>query len=137
MNQATIDHIAERLNQWLSRPSRSQRTHVSALFGAGISVAAGTSDFRTPVTGMFSTLRPELLTATEEERDMMRLEPKSVLSARLFHKNQLACLELLRPLILGMAEQRPMVPLAHRFFQILHQKGTIQSAIPLHFIAFL
>ncbi len=58
----------------LSKFIREKKPKIGALFGAGISVAAGIPDFRSP-GGMYDTLKPELLTATALERDQMSLDP--------------------------------------------------------------
>ena len=44
---------------------------VCILTGAGVSVAAGIPDFRSP-GGMYASLRPELITATEAQRQLMK-----------------------------------------------------------------
>lgn len=61
---------------------------VGFLIGAGVSVAAGLPDFRSP-GGMYDTLRPELLTATDAQRRAMKSDPTTVVSYSLFKYNQL------------------------------------------------
>jgi NAD-dependent SIR2 family protein deacetylase len=97
MSVASIKQVAEKI--------RSGGLRVSCLFGAGISVGAGIPDFRSP-GGMYDTLRPELLTATEAQRRAMRSDPTQVVSIDVFAENQLPYLELRRPFILGVAEKR-------------------------------
>ena len=58
---------------------RSRCQSVAFLTGAGVSVAAGIPDFRSP-GGMYDTLRPELLTATAAQRRAMALDPTTVVS---------------------------------------------------------
>jgi NAD-dependent SIR2 family protein deacetylase len=115
----SIDHIAQLLTS--QAPPR-----VTVLLGAGISVAAGIPDYRS-LGGMYQTLRPELLTASEDQRDMMRVRSSRVLSTEIFQQNPLPCLEIMRPLILGVADQKWQPTLSHRFVQVLHEKGTIQT----------
>ena len=61
---------------------------VAFLTGAGVSVAAGIPDFRSP-GGLYDTLRPELLTASPQEQSFMAREPTAVVSWDLFRQNQL------------------------------------------------
>ncbi len=61
---------------------------VGFLIGAGVSVAAGLPDFRSP-GGMYDTLRPELLSATDAQRRAMKVDPTVVVSFSLFRHNQL------------------------------------------------
>jgi NAD-dependent SIR2 family protein deacetylase len=119
----SIDHIVQQLL------APSKRPRVTVLLGAGVSVAAGIPDYRSP-GGMYETLRPELLTASEDERDMMRDDPTNVVSLTLFEQNQLPFLELLRPVILGVAEKKWQPVLAHRFLQVLHEKGMLRHRLP-------
>ena len=48
--------------------------NVVVLSGAGVSCAAGIPDFRSP-GGMYDSLRPELLTATAQQRALMAQDP--------------------------------------------------------------
>ena len=77
---------------------------VCILTGAGVSVASGIPDFRSP-GGMYDTLKPELLTATDQERAEMRANPTHVVSWQLFRDNQLPYLELRRPFMLGILDR--------------------------------
>lgn len=92
---------------------------VVVLTGAGISVAAGIPDFRSP-GGMYDTLRPDLLTATDEQRRMMEADPTSVVSWTIFSQSSLPYLELRRPFILNVAQRRWKPTAAHHFLAALH-----------------
>jgi len=95
------------------------------LTGAGVSVGAGIPDFRSP-GGMYDTLRPELLTATEEQRREMKHDPTFVVNKRLFLANQLCYLELRRPFILGLAESKWKATIAHWFISLCNKKGLLR-----------
>lgn len=109
-----------------SKPNSARHPPVSVLLGAGISVAAGIPDLRS-CGGMYDTLQPELLTASKEERDIMREDPTFVMSTALFRENQLPLLEFLRPLILNVADHKWQPTLSHRFLELLHEKGAIHQ----------
>jgi NAD+-dependent protein deacetylase sirtuin 2 len=98
---------------------------VVVLTGAGVSCAAGIPDFRSP-GGLYSTLKPDLITATEQQRDYMRFDPTAVVDIRLFSVNQFPYLEVRRPFILGTAEMKWKATLSHFFMQVLHDKGMLQ-----------
>mmetsp|Transcript_61555 Transcript_61555/g.71931 ORF Transcript_61555/g.71931 Transcript_61555/m.71931 type:complete len:576 (-) Transcript_61555:87-1814(-) len=94
---------------------------IAILAGAGMSKASGIPDFRS-AGGLYETLRPEELTASEEERMLMANDPTAVFDRHLFLKNPLPCLELERSFILGTREARWRATIAHRFVELLHQK---------------
>jgi NAD-dependent SIR2 family protein deacetylase len=71
---------------------------------------------------MYDTLRPDLLTATEAQRRRMREEPTTVVSWDLFKENPFPYLEVRRPFILGTRDGRWRATIAHRFFELLHER---------------
>lgn len=101
------------------------RGGVAVLSGAGVSVASGIPDFRSP-GGLYDTLRPELLTATVPERNMMRHSATAVVDYELFRVNQFPYLEVRRPFILGALERRWKPTLTHFFFRLMHDKGYLR-----------
>ena len=56
---------------------------VVVLTGAGVSCAAGIPDFRSP-GGLYDTLRPELITASPQERAAMARDPTAVVLKDMF-----------------------------------------------------
>lgn len=91
------------------------------LTGAGMSVVSGIPDFRS-ANGLYATMDPDRLTATQSERDLMRLDPSFALDNHLFLQNQFPCLEVNRQFLLGTKEQNWKATLAHRFVELLHAK---------------
>ena len=104
------------------RSGRCKRVHV--LTGAGVSVGAGIPDFRS-AGGLYDTLRPELLTATPEQRTTMAENPTAVVSRGIFEETSLPYLEVRRPFILGLAQKQWKPTAAHFFLRLLHDKGLL------------
>ena len=92
---------------------------IAVLTGAGCSVAAGIPDFRSP-GGLYSTLQPEKITATPQQRAAMTRDPMSVVMREMFFANALPYLEVRRPFILGTRERTWQATAAHRFMELLH-----------------
>lgn len=86
-----------------------------------MSVVSGIPDFRS-ANGLYATMDPDSLTATQMERDLIRLDPSIALDNRLFLQNQLPCLEVNRQFLLGTKDQVWKATLAHRFVELLHKK---------------
>jgi NAD-dependent SIR2 family protein deacetylase len=99
----------------------SECKSIGILTGAGVSVASGIPDFRS-VGGMYDTLRPDLITATPAQREMMEYEPMSVVTWEMFSQNQFPYMEVRRPFILGTQKQQWKATITHRFFELLYQK---------------
>jgi NAD-dependent deacetylase sirtuin 2 len=94
---------------------------IAFLTGAGVSVASGIPDFRSP-GGMYSSLRPDLLSATPQQKRLMAIDPTNVVSWQMFQENSLPYMEVRRPFILGAFQQTWKATIAHRFMELLHQK---------------
>jgi NAD+-dependent protein deacetylase sirtuin 2 len=94
---------------------------IVVLAGAGLSTNSGIPDFRS-VGGLYDTLKPELLTASELERIAIRMDPTIALNQNLFLENPLPCLELNRPFLLGTRDGKWKATLGHRFVELLHTK---------------
>jgi NAD+-dependent protein deacetylase sirtuin 2 len=94
---------------------------IAILSGAGVSVSSGIPDFRSP-GGFYSTLRPELLTATPAERRLFSQDPTYVVSWQIFQHNQFPYLEVRRPFILGTQRRTWKATIAHHFASLLNSK---------------
>lgn len=105
---------------------RGEVKSVSFLTGAGISVATGIPDFRSP-GGMYDTLKPELLTANEREKAAMTEEPTTVVSWSLFKKNPFPYLEVRRPFIIGTQEAEWKMTIGHYFARLLFDKNLLNK----------
>lgn len=99
--------------------------NICVLLGAGGSVAAGLPDFRS-AGGMYDMLRPDLLTATESQREKLRHDPTLVVSWELFRKNPLPYLEVRREFIIGVADQRWKSTAGHFFIRLLQDRGMLR-----------
>jgi len=95
---------------------------VIVLAGAGMSVSSGIPDFRSSGVGLYDTLQPGLLTASEFERELIAEDPTLALDKGMFLRNPLPMLELKRDFILGTHESRWKATIAHRFVELLHTK---------------
>lgn len=95
---------------------------IIVLAGAGMSVSSGIPDFRSAGVGLYDTLRPELLTASELEQALIEDDPTLALDKGMFLENPLPMLETKRSFILGTYERKWRATLAHRFVEMLHTK---------------
>lgn len=71
---------------------------------------------------MYDTLRPELITATEQQRRLMASDPTYVVEKGMFMENAFPYLEVRRPFILGVRDRRWKPTIAHHFSKLLHAK---------------
>ncbi len=100
--------------------------NIALLTGAGVSVNSGIPDFRSP-GGMYSTLNPDLFTATAAQRHAMRIDPTTIVSWDLFRVNSLPYLELRRPFILGTAAKKWLLTISHIFPRLLYERGLLKT----------
>eukprot|EP00049_Salpingoeca_infusionum_P013085 m.244849 g.244849 ORF g.244849 m.244849 type:complete len:153 (+) comp15356_c0_seq36:4035-4493(+) len=114
--------LVTKVAEWITTGHVKQ---IAFLTGAGISVAAGIPDFRSP-GGMYQTLQPDLITATAEQRSIMELNPTAVVSRDMFFANQFPYLEVRRPFILGTQEQNWRATIGHRFIELCHNHGLLK-----------
>jgi NAD-dependent SIR2 family protein deacetylase len=98
--------------------------NVAVLSGAGVSVAAGIPDFRSP-TGMYATLPVEQITASRADLRLIRADPTYVVEKGMFMRNPLPYLEVRRPFILGTSEAKWKMTAAHRLFEALDARGKL------------
>mmetsp|Transcript_11709 Transcript_11709/g.28058 ORF Transcript_11709/g.28058 Transcript_11709/m.28058 type:complete len:575 (+) Transcript_11709:132-1856(+) len=104
--------------QFIQSPSCKR---ILVLAGAGMSVASGIPDFRSS-DGLYATLNADVLTASEEQRERIAMDPSYSLDQRLFMENPLPCLEVNREFVLGVQERRWKATLAHRFVEMLRSR---------------
>ena len=84
-------------------------------------MASGIPDFRSP-GGMYDTLQPDLITATPQQRRLMKMDPTYVVTWEIFSQNQFPYMEVRRPFILGTQKQQWKATIAHRFMELVHTK---------------
>ena len=99
--------------------------NVAILTGAGVSCASGIPDFRSP-GGLYDTLKPELITATDQQRQKLRNDPTQVVSIDMFSENQFPYLEVRKPFILGTLKKIWKPTIAHYFLKLLHDKNLLR-----------
>ena len=76
---------------------------------------------------MYETLRPDLITATNQQRQLMQADPTYVVEKTMFLQNSFPYLEVRRPFILGTRDKKWKATIAHRFSELLHTKtGKLQ-----------
>ena len=99
-------------------------SNIGFLTGAGTSVASGIPDFRS-AGGFYETLRPELITASEEDRVKMRVDPQWALNRDLFLKDPIPYHEIDRPFMKGTLEGKWLPTLTHWFYRLCQDNGKL------------
>ncbi len=120
-----MEKVVRAVHAAASRARDGNGPSIVFLTGAGCSTACGIPDFRS-LGGMYDTLRPEVLTASKEQREAMARDPTLVVNWSLFSQNPLPYLELRRPFILNQGAYKPS--LAHHFIGACDKRGVLRRA---------
>eukprot|EP01129_Flabellula_baltica_P017467 TRINITY_DN9692_c0_g1_i1.p1 TRINITY_DN9692_c0_g1~~TRINITY_DN9692_c0_g1_i1.p1 ORF type:complete len:311 (+),score=65.05 TRINITY_DN9692_c0_g1_i1:22-954(+) len=96
--------------------------NIALLTGAGVSVSAGIPDFRSK-GGLYDTLKPEDLTATDEQKERMKDDPTYVMNVELFKTNPVPFFETSKELILSGLTYHPTT--SHWFIKLLEDHGKL------------
>lgn len=122
---------ADDLRQLIGYIASGGCSRVCLLTGAGMSAGAGIRPFQGPpsANGVYDTLRPELLTATEQQRALMRQTPRMLFSWAVFQENQFPWLEARRQLIIDLHEAKYKPTPAHYLARILHERGILSRLV--------
>lgn len=118
MNDIKLDRILGKITSGVYKK-------IVVMTGAGISCASGIPDFRSP-GGLYATLRPELLTASDAQKDYLAHDPTGVVDIRMFKYNQFPYLEVRRPFILGTQNGQWKPTIAHVFSKVAEERGLLQ-----------
>lgn len=104
---ATLKRVAE----WIKHDDVQ---HILVLTGAGVSVAAGIPDFRTPGTGLYDNLRKYNLPYAE-----------AVFDIHYYQQNPHPFVQLASELWPSLSESAPKPTLTHSFVALLSDKGML------------
>jgi NAD-dependent SIR2 family protein deacetylase len=124
-NDALPEATLRKINNLVDDIKANRCRRIVLLTGAGISCASGIPDFRS-AGGLYDTLRPALLTATEAERAYLAEQPTGVVEKSFFYKNQFPYLEVRRPFILGSAAGQWKPTIAHLMALMFQRKGLLR-----------
>ncbi|CAK0879370.1 unnamed protein product [Prorocentrum cordatum] len=79
--------------------------------------------------GLWTRLRPEMLSATPAQRARIARDPEWVASAELFRENPVPFFEVKREFVLGLARRRWLPTAAHHVVALLHRHGLLSHVL--------